>query len=418
MSVVVTGIGVVSPLGCGIRRAWTNLLSKKCGIVHLGPDFESLPSQVGGRVPRGSEEGEWDPSRWIDARALRRLPEFAQFAVGAAKMALEDSGYVPKSEQDFRRSGVVVGSGIGGIDSAYDNAVAYSQSGYRKVSPLFVPNLLSNMAAGHVSMVTGFRGPNHCVSTACTTGAHAIGDAANMIKLGMADVVLAGSTEAAIHPLSVAGFARAKSLATKYNDSPESACRPFDAGRDGFVIGEGAAVMVLESEEHALRRNAQQIYAKVRGYGMSGDAHHITAPHPDGRGAIDCMEMALSLSGGVNPQEVGYVNAHATSTQVGDVIEAQAIAKALGKDSSEIAVSSTKGATGHLLGAAGSLESAFTIMALHSQTLPPSLNLTSPDTETQLDFVTEPREVSDLRYAMSNSFGFGGTNASLLFERA
>lgn len=417
MSVVVTGIGVVSPLGCGIRTAWNRICSGKSGIVHLGAEYKDLPSQVGGKVPLGSEEGQWDPSKYVDKKGLRRIPIFSQFAIGAARMALEDSAFQPQTDREYARSGVAIGSGIGGIDAAYENSVAYAKGGYRKISPLFVLNMLSNMAAGHVSMITGFRGPNHSVATACTTGAHALGDAANMIKLGMADVMLAGSTEAAIHPVSVAGFARARSLASAYNDEPSAASRPFDKRRDGFVIGEGAAVFVLESEEHATQRNAQ-IYAKLKGYGMSGDAHHVTAPQYEGRGAFESMQMAIEL-GGVDPSSIGYVNAHATSTQVGDVIEAAAIARALNRDPSTIAVSSTKGASGHLLGAAGSLEAAFTVMALKDQRLPPTLNLGEVDPEiTQLDFVTKTRDVNNLKYAMSNSFGFGGTNATLLFERA
>lgn len=409
MSVCVTGIGVVSPLGCGIRSSWSKLLKGGSGIVHLGKEYEDLPSQIGGRV------SDWDATKYVDKQGLRRIPVFAQYAIGAANMALEDAAYAPNTERELQRAGVAIGSGIGGIDAAYDNSVAYSTGGYRKVSPLFVPNLLSNMAAGHVSMRTGFRGPNHSVATACTTGAHAIGDAFNMIKLGMADVMLAGSTEAAIHPLSVAGFARARSLATSFNDTPEKGSRPFDTKRDGFVIGEGSAVMLLESEAHARERGAR-IYARIASYGMSGDAHHITSPHSEGRGASDCMNMALSL-GQVDPAKLGYVNAHATSTPIGDSIEAKAISAVLKRDPSTIAVSSTKGATGHLLGASGSLEAAFTVMALHEQCLPPSLNLDEPGVDCDLDFVREARKVDDLEYAMSNSFGFGGTNASLVFQR-
>lgn len=405
MRVVVTGIGVVSPLGIGIREAWTALLRKDVGIVHLGEDYKELPSQVGGRV-KG-----WEPAKFIDKKELRRMPLFAQYALAASKLALDDASYVPKDDNALRRTGVAIGSGIGGFDAAYENSVNYFNGGYRKVQPLFVPNLLSNMAAGHVSIATGFRGPNHSVATACTTGAHAIGDAYHFIKLGKADAMLAGSTEAAIHPLSVAGFARARSLATKYNDQPHLASRPFDQSRDGFVIGEGSAVLLLESEEHAKKRGAE-IYATVDGYGLSGDANHITAPHPEGRGAYECMEAALSDSPNA---QVRYVNAHATSTPLGDAIEASAIHRLFGD---KTAVSSTKGATGHLLGAAGSLEAAFTIMALKSQTLPPSVNLEEPDENCKCcNFVTEASD-ADIPQALSNSFGFGGTNASLLFGRA
>lgn len=412
MRICITGIGVVSPLGCGVRPAWKNLVAGKSGVVHLGKEYEELPSQIGGRV-----SADWDATQYIDKQGLRRIPLFAQYAIGAADMALEDAQFDPKSCNSPERVGVAIGSGIGGFDAAYDNSVAYHTGGYRKVSPLFVPNLLSNMAAGHVSMRTGFQGPNHSVATACTTGAHALGDAFNMIRLGMADAMLAGSTEAAIHPLSVAGFARARSLASNFNENPEQGSRPFDSKRDGFVIGEGAAVFMLENEEHATKRGAR-IYATIDGYGMSGDAHHITAPHSEGRGARNCMNMALQ-TGKVDPSDVGYINAHATSTPLGDKIEAHAIANVFNRDPSKITVSSTKGATGHLLGAAGSLESAFTVMALHEQIIPPTLNLVEPNVECDLDFVRdEPRQANgELKYAMSNSFGFGGTNASLLFQK-
>lgn len=409
MRVVVTGLGVVSPLGVGIQHAWTNLLKKGCGIVDLGEDFAKIPSTVGGKVPLGSaEEGKWNPTEWVES--VRRTPLFAQYALAASKMALDDAKWHPTEEQDLKDSGVCVGSGIGGFDAAYDNSVAFSNGGYRKVSPLFVPSLLANMAAGHVSIASGFRGPNHCVSTACTAGAHSIGDAANFIRAGMAKVMLAGSTEAAIHPAAVAGFARARSLATKYNDEPEKASRPFDGKRDGFVIGEGASMLVLEEYEHAVSRGAK-IYAELAGYGASGDAHHITAPHPDGRGAQDCMEMALRSSG-LDASDVQYVNAHATSTQLGDAIESKAIVNVFGKD---ISVSSTKGATGHLLGAAGALEAAFTIKAVQEQILPPNLNLTEIGPEFEANYVTEATPAK-VKAAITNSFGFGGTNASLLFK--
>lgn len=414
MKVVVTGIGVVSPVGVGIKHAWKNLIAGKSGIVDLGPDFASLPSTVGGRVPRGSEPGLWDPSQWVDARSLRKTPEFIQYALAAAKQALDDGDWHPESDADKKQTGVAIGSGIGGFEAVYDNAVNFHQGGYRKVSPMFVPSLLVNMAAGNVSIAHGLRGPNHAVSTACTTGAHAIGDAANFIKLGMAKVMLAGSTEGCIHPLAVAGFARARALATKFNDQPERASRPFDANRDGFVIGEGAAVLLLEDADHAKQRGAK-IYAEVSGYGLSGDGHHITAPEPNGNGAYDCMKGALSVAGLQGP-EIDYVNAHATSTPMGDTIESNAIARALEKPAGEINVSSTKGATGHLLGGAGSLEAAFTVMAIHSQTMPPSLNLETPGEGMECNYVREATE-GKITHAMSNSFGFGGTNASLVFSK-
>lgn len=411
MSVVVTGIGVVSPLGVGIRHAWTQLLLKKSGIAHLGDEYLSLPSQIGGRVPKGSESHEWDASRLLPNANLKRTPLFCQYALAATHMALDDAAYAPVTADQKRRTGVAVGSGIGGIEAAYDNSVAFHTSGYKKVSPYFVTSLLVNMVSGHISIDTGITGPNHSVSTACATGAHAIGDAANLIRLRKADVMIAGSAEACLHPISVAGFSRARSLCTEYNASPEKGSRPFDSERCGFVIAEGAAILILESREHAVRRNAR-IYAELAGYGMSGDAFHVTAPHSGGDGARASMRMALDEAA-VDASRVRYVNAHATSTRLGDEIEAKAIESVFGPS---VPVSSTKGATGHLLGAAGSLEAAFTVMALLTQALPPTVNLNQTDIESNLDLVTETRS-NDFEYALTNSFGFGGTNASLLFKR-
>ncbi|KAA8909035.1 hypothetical protein TRICI_004655 [Trichomonascus ciferrii] len=422
--VVVTGLGAVSPLGVGARRTWQNAIGAKSGLRKLeGEEFEALTSQVAGLVPRGSKsEGGWDPADWLDKVSVRRVPLFAQYAVAAARQAMEDANWLPEEERDHIRTGVAVGSGIGGFDALYENVVNYEKHGYRKVSPLFVPNLLNNMAAGHISIVNGLKGPNHAVSTACTTGAHAIGDAMNMIRLGMADVMIAGSTEAPIHPLAVAGFARAKSLSTKYNDNPEASSRPFDRDRGGFVIGEGAAVMVLESEEHALRRGASNIYAELAGYGMSGDAHHITAPREDGDGAYRSMQMAITNSES-SPTEVGYINAHATSTRIGDVAESNAITRLFvaegGCAPDTVNVSSTKGATGHLLGGAGSLEALFTVMAVKEGILPPTLNLENIETEDfPLNYVPlQAQSVPTIKAALTNSFGFGGTNATLLFRK-
>lgn len=413
MSVVVTGIGVVSPLGIGHRYVWSQLLRKKSGIVHLGNEYLSFPSQIGGRVPVGKEAHEWDAERFCKSSNLKRIPQFCQYGLAAADMALKDANYKPETDEQRQRTGVAVGSGIGGIEAAYDNSVNLHLNGYKKVSPYFVPNLLANMVAGHISIDHGLTGPNHSVSTACTTGAHAIGDAANLIKLNKADVMLAGSSEACLHPISVAGFSRARSLCTGYNSDPQAGSRPFDANRKGFVISEGAAVLVLESKEHALKRNAR-IYAELTGYGMSGDAFHVTAPHKSGAGARAAMKMAIDEAG-ISQSDVGYVNAHATSTLIGDEIEAKAIESVFGNRA--IPVSSTKGATGHLLGASGSLEAVFTIMALHEQMLPPTINLQNTDINTTLDLITDPQRAS-IKYALTNSFGFGGTNASLLFKRA
>lgn len=376
-----------------------------------GKEYEFSSSRVAGLVPKD----EWDPNQWLDKTSVRRVPLFAQYAMAAAKMALEDAQWSPESAKELEETGVAVGSGIGGFDALYENAVNFHTVGYRKVSPLFVPSLLNNMAAGHISIAHKLRGPNHAVSTACTTGAHAIGDAANMIKLGMANVMVAGSTEASIHPLAVAGFARAKALATKFNDTPQEASRPFDASRDGFVIGEGAGVVIVEELEHAVARGAP-IYAEVAGYGMSGDGHHITAPLEDGDGAYRSMAMALR-AGAIDKAEVDYINAHATSTPLGDIAESRAITRLLDdRHPSQINVSSTKGATGHLLGGAGAVEAIFTVLAIRHGMLPPTLNLSSIGPEFECNYVPKEAQQHRIRVALTNSFGFGGTNATLAFK--
>lgn len=437
--VVVTGLGVVSPLGVGVQHAWTSLLAGKSGIVSLDKtvlaDHPDVPCRIGGQVPRGpAAEGQWDALDWIDKAALRRVPLFAQYALAATKQALDDADWHPLTTGDLagqEATGVCVGSGIGGFEDVYDNVTAYNKGGYRKVAPLFIPRLLSNMAAGHISITHGLKGPNHAVSTACTTGAHAIGDATNFIALGMADVMVAGSAEASLHPVALAGFSRAKSVATAFNDTPELASRPFDKTRGGFVMGEGAGVFVLEELEHALKRGAH-IYAEVVGYGMSGDAHHITAPAESGDGARRSMEMAIKRAG-VTPKSIGYVNAHATSTKLGDVAENNAICSVLlgsndaaraSKDiykagPCDIAISSTKASIGHLLGGAGSVEALFTVLALRDNKLPPTLNLDDPDDGFLCNYVPKVAQTpaEPLEYAMSNSFGFGGTNATLLFKK-
>lgn len=399
-------------LTVGIKQAWANLVASKSGIVALsGKEYEFSSSRVAGLVPKD----EWDPNQWLDKTSVRRVPLFAQYAMAAAKMALEDAQWSPESAKELEETGVAVGSGIGGFDALYENAVNFHTVGYRKVSPLFVPSLLNNMAAGHISIAHKLRGPNHAVSTACTTGAHAIGDAANMIKLGMANVMVAGSTEASIHPLAVAGFARAKALATKFNDTPQEASRPFDASRDGFVIGEGAGVVIVEELEHAVARGAP-IYAEVAGYGMSGDGHHITAPLEDGDGAYRSMAMALR-TGAIDKAEVDYINAHATSTPLGDIAESRAITRLLDdRHPSQINVSSTKGATGHLLGGAGAVEAIFTVLAIRHGMLPPTLNLSSIGPEFECNYVPKEAQQHRIRVALTNSFGFGGTNATLAFK--
>ncbi|ODQ67937.1 hypothetical protein NADFUDRAFT_48595 [Nadsonia fulvescens var. elongata DSM 6958] len=439
--IVVTGLGVVSPLGVHVAPVWSSLIAGQSGIISLAsdPEYASIPSTVAGVVPKGpSSENKWDPSDWIrPASSIRRTPVFAQYALCAATQALADANWHPQKlgEKHQEATGVCIGSGIGSIEDLYDTAVLYNSKGYKKVSPLFVPKLLNNMAAGHVSIENGLKGPNHSVSSACTTGAHSIGDAMNFIKLGMADVMVAGSAEAAIHPISLAGFSRAKSLSTNFNDQPSKSSRPFDKDRCGFVMGEGSAVMVLEELDHALARKAPTIYAELVGYGLSGDSNHITAPPSDGNGAYRSMKMALKMAN-LKPTDIGYINAHATSTNLGDAAENKAIERLFVRsetvnedfepnhqygDYSEVAVSSTKGAIGHLLGASGSIEALFTVMALHTGQLPPTLNADNIDVENEnLRFNYVPNHTQpapELQYALTNSFGFGGTNASLIFKK-
>ncbi|KAF2107215.1 3-oxoacyl-synthase-like protein [Lophiotrema nucula] len=425
--VVVTGLGLVTPLGIGVRRTWSRLIDSQCGIVSIkdrSAEFALLPSQVAGIVPGGrKEDGGWNGKELLRPGDERRMARFAQYAMVASEEALEDSGWKPVKEEDLEATGVYMGSGIGSLDDVYETTVAYEKGGYRKVSPLFVPRLLINLAAGHVSMRFGFKGPNHAATTACTTGAHSIGDAARLIQFGDADVMIAGGAESCIHPLAIAGFARARSLSTEWNHKPQQSSRPFDKDRDGFVIGEGAGVVVLEELEHAKARGAR-IYAQVAGYGLSSDAYHMTAPREDGQGPFNAMKHALRHAG-LKPSAVDYINAHATSTPLGDAAENRAIKDLLlgedGKQSaSEINVSSTKGAIGHLLGAAGSVESVFTILGLHHNILPPTLNLDNPGDppgDFNCNYVANKAQQRKINVALSNSFGFGGTNASLCFSK-
>ncbi|KAF2248370.1 3-oxoacyl-synthase-like protein [Trematosphaeria pertusa] len=425
--VVVTGLGLVTPLGIGVRRTWQRLLDGQCGIVSIknrSPEFAVLPSQVAGVVPEGKKkDGRWNAKEWLNPGDERKMARFAQYAMVASTEALSDAGWAPKAEDDLEATGVYMGSGIGSLDDVYDTTVAYEKGGYKKVSPLFVPRLLINLAAGHVSMRYGFKGPNHAATTACTTGAHSIGDAARLIQFGDADVMIAGGAESCIHPLAISGFARARSLATDWNDRPTESSRPFDRERAGFVIGEGAGVVVLEELEHAKQRGAR-IYAEVAGYGLSSDAYHMTAPREDGHGPYLAMKHALRHAG-LKPSSIDYINAHATSTPLGDAAENRAVKNLLlgeeGKTTaSEINMSSTKGAIGHLLGAAGSVEAVFTILALHNNTLPPTLNLNhpgDPPEDFDCNYVANTAQQKDVHVALSNSFGFGGTNASLCFSK-
>ncbi|KAF9325244.1 Mitochondrial beta-keto-acyl synthase [Podila minutissima] len=425
--VVVTGLGLVTPLGIGVEQSWSRLISGECGVVSLKdlpspnglPGFETLPSQVGAIVKRtgGKELGGFDSTEWLERGDEKRMAMFTQYAIAAARMAIKDAQWENTTEDEKERTGVCLGSGIGSLDDMASTTLAYAENGYKKMSPMFVPKILINMAAGHLTMKFGFKGPNHAVSTACTTGAHSIGDAMRFIQYGDADVMVAGGSEACIHPLAVAGFAKAKSLATKYNDSPSEASRPFDRDRDGFVIGEGAGVLVLEEYEHAKRRGAH-IYAELRGYGLSGDAHHMTAPPENGTGAAMAMRRALKAAR-LTPADVGYINAHATSTQLGDIAENRAIKAVFDGHHDSLAVSSTKGAVGHLLGAAGAVEAIFSILAVKHDILPPTLNLYNHDDsgEFTLNYVPLKAQEKVLKAAITNSFGFGGTNASLCFAK-
>ncbi|KAF2862427.1 ketoacyl synthase domain-containing protein [Piedraia hortae CBS 480.64] len=416
--VVVTGLGAITPLGTSFQRTWRNLLASRSGIVKVNdPRYDHLPSRIAGLVPLGSrEEGGWQAKDWIPAAERRSLARFAQYALACTHEALEDAGWHPTKPEDLEATGVTLGSGIGNLDEAYDTSIAFEHGGYRAVSPLFVPRLLINLAAGQVSIRYGFRGPNHAATTACTTGLHAIGDASRLIAFGDAEVMVAGGAESCIHPLAFAGFAKARSLATNWNDEPTAASRPFDRDRAGFVMGEGAGVVVLESLEHARARGAK-IYAEIKGYGLSSDAYHMTAPQKEGDGALLAMKKAL-MHANKKPCEVDYINAHATSTVLGDAAENTAIKRLFlgpeGKEfSSEINISSTKGAVGHLLGAAGAVEAIYTILAVSENILPPTLNLHRRDEEFDCNYVPHSPQDKQVNVALTNSFGFGGANASL-----
>ncbi|KAL4927375.1 putative beta-ketoacyl synthase (Cem1) [Aspergillus undulatus] len=422
--VVVTGLGAVTPLGVGVRRTWKRLLDGHCGIVNVkdrDARFADLPCQIAAVVPSGPRaEGRWTASEWVSQDDERKMARFAQYALAASDEALEDAGWKPTAVEQRESTGVCLGSGIGNFDEIYDTVVSYEKGGYRKVSPLFVPKLLINLGAGHTSMKYGFMGPNHAATTACTTGAHSIGDAARFIACGDADVMLAGGAESCVHPLAVGGFARARSLATSFNDRPEKSSRPFDADREGFVMGEGAAMVILEELEHAKARGAR-IYAELKGYGCSGDAYHMTAPKEDGGGALLAMKKALK-NANFEPSTVDYVNAHATSTIVGDAAENAAIKAFLlgpgGKQqAADVNISSTKGAIGHLLGGAGAIEALFTVLAIHENVMPPTINLDRLADGFDCNYAPNQAQERRIDVALTNSFGFGGTNSTLCFSR-
>jgi 3-oxoacyl-[acyl-carrier-protein] synthase II len=414
--VVITGLGMVTPLGCGVEPTWRRLLNGQSGARRIESfDVSDLPAKIGCSIPRGDRaEGAYNPDQWMEPKEQRKVDEFIAFAMCAARQALDDAGWRPTSYQDQINTGVMIGSGIGGIEGIAETAIVLQERGPRRVSPFFIPGRLINLASGYVSIEFGLKGPNHAVVTACSTGAHAIGDAARLIALGDVDVMVAGGTESPLNRLSVAGFAACRALSTSFNETPTRASRPYDRDRDGFVMGEGAGVVVLEDYDHAKRRGAR-LYAEVIGYGLSGDAFHITAPAPDGDGALRCMKMALHRAG-IAPAEIDYINAHGTSTPLGDEIEVGAVQRLVGNAASRISMSSTKSSIGHLLGAAGAVEAIFSVLAIRDQVAPATINLDHPSVETPIDLVpNEPRR-RGINVVLSNSFGFGGTNASLVFR--
>jgi 3-oxoacyl-[acyl-carrier-protein] synthase II len=415
--IVITGLGLVTPLGCGVEASWSRLIQGRSGARRI-EEFPvgDLACQIACFVPRGPlSEGKFNPDDWMEPKEQRKVDDFIIFAMGAAEQALTDSGWKPDTPHKQARTGVLIGSGIGGLDGIAETSLLLRDKGPRRVSPFFIPGRLINLASGYVSIRHGLKGPNHSVVTACSTGAHAIGDASRLVALGDADVMLAGGTESPVCRLAVAGFAACRALSTGFNDRPTEASRPYDRDRDGFVMGEGAGVVVLESLEHAQARGAR-IYAEVTGYGMSGDAYHITAPAEDGDGAYRCMQAALARAQ-IAPSDIDYVNAHGTSTPMGDEIELAAVERLFGNAAGDLAMSSTKSAIGHLLGAAGAVEAIFSVLAIRDNIAPPTLNLDNPSVSTAIDLVPhEPRRRA-IDTVLSNSFGFGGTNASLVLRR-
>ncbi len=416
--VVITGVGVVSPLANGAESTWKRLIQGESGIRKIHAfDISDMPAKIGGMVPLTADESSdyFNVEDYVQAKDQRKMDRFIVYAIAAAAQAVEDSGWKPTEEEDCERTGVIIGSGIGGLPQIHDTTLVLKEQGTRRVSPFFIPACLINLAAGHVSIQHGFKGPNHAVVTACATGAHAIGDASRLIQYGDADVMVAGGAEAALCRIGMAGFAAARALSTNFNDSPETASRPWDQDRDGFVMGEGAGIVVLEEYEHAKRRGAK-IYAEVVGYGLSGDAYHVTSPAEDGGGAFRAMRLALK-NASLNPESIDYINAHGTSTPIGDAVEVRAVKRLFGDHSYKLAMSSTKSSIGHLLGAAGSIEAIFSAFALRDNVMPPTLNLDKPSDGCDLNFVPKQAQERKMDIIMSNSFGFGGTNASLILKR-
>jgi 3-oxoacyl-[acyl-carrier-protein] synthase II len=413
--VVVTGLGAVTPLGEGVEATWDRLIKGESGAGRIETfDVADLPAKIACQVPTGNKTAAFNPDRWVEPKEQRRTDPFIIFGIAAAQQAIDDSGWKPTAEADRVRTGVLMGSGIGGLPAIEAAAITVKEKGPRRLSPFFIPAALINLLSGHVSIKNGFKGPNHAVVTACATGAHAIGDAARLIMLDDADVMVAGGAEAAICRLGIAGFAAMRALSTNFNDTPTKGSRPWDKDRDGFVMGEGAGAVILEEYAHAKARGAK-IYAEVVGYGLSGDAYHISAPTPDGDGGYRAMQMALKRAG-MTVDDIDYVNAHGTSTPLGDEIELGAIKRLFGEAAYKLSMSSTKSAIGHLLGAAGAVEALFSILAIKHGIVPPTLNLDSPSEGCDIDLVPHVAKKRPVRAALSNSFGFGGTNASLIFK--
>jgi 3-oxoacyl-[acyl-carrier-protein] synthase II len=415
--VVVTGLGMVTPLACGVEPTWQRLIKGESGARRIETfDVSDLPAKIACQVPRGDgSNGSFNPDQWMEPKEQRKVDDFIVFAMCAARQALDDAGWKPLSHADQIKTGVMIGSGIGGLTGIAETAIVLKEKGPRRVSPFFIPGRLINLASGYVSIAHGLKGPNHAVVTACSTGAHAIGDAARLVALGDAEVMVAGGAESPISRIGMAGFVACRALSTSFNDTPERASRPYDRDRDGFVMGEGAGIVVLETYEHAKSRGVP-IYAELIGYGLSGDAYHITAPAEDGDGALRCMKAAIK-NAGVSAAEIDYINAHGTSTPVGDEIELGAVHRLAGNAAARMCMSSTKSSIGHLLGAAGAVEAIFSILAMRDGIAPPTINLDNPSVETAIDLVAHHSKRRTIDVALSNSFGFGGTNASLLLRR-
>ncbi len=415
--VVVTGLGLVTPLGAGVEHVWSRLIAGESGAGRVESfQVDDLPCQIACQVPRGDgADGTFNADIWMEPKEQRKVDDFIIYAVAAAGEALKDSGWAPKTYEDQISSGVLIGSGIGGLGGIYETSILLKEKGPRRISPFFIPGRLINLASGYVSIQHGLKGPNHSVVTACSTGAHAIGDAGRLIALGDADVMVAGGAESAVNRIGLAGFAACRALSTNFNDNPKAGSRPYDKDRDGFVMGEGAGIVVLEEYEHAKARGAK-IYAELIGYGLSGDAHHITAPAEDGDGAFRCMQMAMKRAG-ISAHDLDYINAHGTSTPLGDEIELGAVTRLVGDAASKLVMSSTKSAIGHLLGAAGSVEAIFSVLAMRDGIAPPTLNLDNPSVTTEIDLVPKVAKKRQIDTVLSNSFGFGGTNASVILRR-